>query len=76
MPTPLPTESTDYPSYRSASALYSAILRTCGFQDENFDIALYSLLAKFESLKHVISALEALYRVFTESQFPDSSAYS
>ena len=43
---------------------------------KNFDIALYSLLAKFESLKHGISALEVLYRVFIESQFRDSSAYS
>ena len=45
-------------------------------KEEKFDIASYSLLAKFESLKHGISALEFLYRVFIESQFRDSSAYS
>ena len=76
MPTPLPTECDDNPSYRFASALYSAILRTCDIHREIFDIASYDLLTKSESLKHSISALGALYRAFTESQFRDSSGYS
>ena len=49
---------------------------TVGNFQEKFDIALYSLLAKFESLIHGISALEALYRAFTELHFRESSEYS